>query len=392
MNLAAYFHLRTYGIQVSKTQSSNRLGKSFLNLIKSHGLHEDDVIAEHMILTTFNEETEFLSDSNTNSLKRNYMTYYWKVRKDFLEHIEDSMSHDSLIGSTISTRSKKSVSCVGDISYPSVPSHDKTKTSKVSEKYKPHDFHPNNFIHSFLLKPDFEGYRKNAKKELEENQNYVGEEFHREPKHPSTLMKMVKERRRTISPANDERRQVLPSKVIWDGTIDRFEVFRNNVEGSHGQIGAGYLFDSNFQEAYLERGVDCYVDFLDEVPSASQIKKDERALYGTLLSACQSGVGCRILIESRDKQDGIRSWCQLVQQYDTDGNINVRIKRLETVINTVFHLNYRGGLAKWIQDYEDAFTELALLGQKTWKDDEIKKRRFVQNTQNIGLIDTVLKN
>jgi hypothetical protein len=70
-----------------------------------------------------------------------------------------------------------------------------------------------------------------------------------------------------------------------------------------------YLFDSSFQEAYLERGVDCYVDFLDEVPSASQIKKDACALYGALLSACQSGVGRRILMENRDKQDGIRSWC-----------------------------------------------------------------------------------
>jgi hypothetical protein len=108
--------------------------------------------------------------------------------------------------------------------------------------------------------------------------------------------------------------------------------------------------------AYLERGVDCYVDFLDEVPSASQIKKDARALYGALLSAYQSGVGRRILMENRDKQDGIRSWCQLVQQYETDGNRNVRIKRLESVINTVFHRNYRGGLVRWIQDYEDAFT------------------------------------
>jgi hypothetical protein len=70
-----------------------------LNLIKeNHGLHEDDVIAEHMIPTTFNEETEFLSDSNTNSLKRHYMTFYWKVHKDFLDYIEDSMSEDSLIG------------------------------------------------------------------------------------------------------------------------------------------------------------------------------------------------------------------------------------------------------------------------------------------------------
>jgi hypothetical protein len=96
-------------------------------------------------------------------------------------------------------------------------------------------------------------------------------------------------------------------------------------------------------------------------------------------------------MESRDTPDGIRSWFQLVQQYETDANRNIRIKRLESVINTVFHPNYRGRLVKWIQEYEDAFTELALLGQKTWNDDEIKKRRFVQKAQNIGLVDIVFK-
>jgi hypothetical protein len=56
-------------------------------------------------------------------------------------------------------------------------------------------------------------------------------------------MKMVKEGTRTMSAVNDERRKVLPSKVICDGTIDRFEVFRNNVEGYcyYEQIGAGYF-------------------------------------------------------------------------------------------------------------------------------------------------------
>jgi hypothetical protein len=68
------------------------LGKSFFNLIKeNYGLHEDDVIAEHMIPTTLNKETEFLSDSNLNILKHHYMTFYSKVRKDFLDYIEDSM-------------------------------------------------------------------------------------------------------------------------------------------------------------------------------------------------------------------------------------------------------------------------------------------------------------
>jgi hypothetical protein len=127
--------------------------------------------------------------------------------------------------------------------------HD-TKTSKVSDKDNPHDFYHKNFNHGFLTKPDFEIYRNNSKKEFEENQNCIGDaEFHQDPDHSSTFMKMVKERTRTMSAVNDERRQVLPSKVIWDRTIDRFEVFRNNVEGHYGQIGPGYLFDSSFQEA-----------------------------------------------------------------------------------------------------------------------------------------------
>jgi hypothetical protein len=76
----------------------------------------------------------------------------------------------------------------------------------------------------------------------------------------------------------------------------------------------------------LEKGVDCYVDFMDELPIASQIKKDARALYGALLSACQGGIRRRILMENRTKQDGIRAWYQLINQYETDGNRNVRIK------------------------------------------------------------------
>jgi hypothetical protein len=99
------------------------------------------------------------------------------------------MPHDSLIGSTISTRFRKSVSCDSSISSPSVLSYD-TKASKVSEKDNPHDFYPRNFNHAFLPKPDFEGYQNNTKKESEENKNYVGdEEFHQAPDHPSSYIK-----------------------------------------------------------------------------------------------------------------------------------------------------------------------------------------------------------
>jgi hypothetical protein len=138
--LSSLFSRRDFRLKGLKFPRNNHQGlmirKVIFNLIKeTHGLHEDDVITEHMIPNTFNEETEFLSDItlNMNSLKHHFMTFYWKVRKDFLDYIEDSMYHDSLIGSTISTRSKKSVSCAGKISSTSVLSHD-TKASKKSEK------------------------------------------------------------------------------------------------------------------------------------------------------------------------------------------------------------------------------------------------------------------
>jgi hypothetical protein len=51
---------------------------------------------------------------------------------------------------------------------------------------------------------------------------------------------------------------------------------------------------------------------------------------------------------------------------ETDGNRNVRIKKLENVNTTVFHRHYKGGLFKWVPGYEDAFTELVLLDQTTW--------------------------
>jgi hypothetical protein len=160
------------------------------------------------------------------------------------------VSYDSLTGYTINTRSKKNFCCASKISSPSTLSHD-TKTSKSSEKDNPHDFYPKNFNHAFLPKPDFEGYRNNSRKEFEENQNHVGdEEFHQEPDHPSTFMKMVKERTHTMSAVNDERLQVLTPKVIWDGTIDRSVVFRTMLKVIMDKLVlAVYLFDSCFQEA-----------------------------------------------------------------------------------------------------------------------------------------------
>jgi hypothetical protein len=88
------------------------------------------------------------------------------------------------------------------------------------------DFYPKHLNHAFMPKPDFEGYRNDVKKSYEEEQYPSGREEHQMPDHPVTFMKMIKGRSQALSAANDERRQVLPSRVIWDGSIDRFELYR----------------------------------------------------------------------------------------------------------------------------------------------------------------------
>jgi hypothetical protein len=96
-------------------------------------------------------------------LKEHYMACYWQMKKDFLDFLEDFATKDSLIGSTISTRSKKTVSCASKISSPSVVSED-TQVSKASAKSNVHDFYSKHLNHALMPKPDFEGNRNDFKR------------------------------------------------------------------------------------------------------------------------------------------------------------------------------------------------------------------------------------
>jgi hypothetical protein len=141
-----------------------------------------------------------------------------------------------------------------------------------------------------MPKPYFEGYRQEAKKQYEGDESspsLLDEILHQIPESASTFMTRIRQGSLGKKAAKDERHQVLNPRVTWGGSIDCFEVFGNNLEGHKGQSGAGYLFDPDFQTAYLERGTDCFVDFLDAVSSAFQIKKDTLEFYGALLRVFQ---------------------------------------------------------------------------------------------------------
>jgi hypothetical protein len=140
------------------------LGRSFKLLIKEKaGLDEQADIAKSLIPSSFEEETSFLDEDGMSKLKEHYMAYYRQMRKDFLDYLEDFVTQDSLIGSSISTRSRKTVSCASKISSPSDVSED-TKVSKSSNKSNVQDLYPNHINHAFMPKPDFDGYRNDVKK------------------------------------------------------------------------------------------------------------------------------------------------------------------------------------------------------------------------------------
>jgi hypothetical protein len=139
------------------------LGKFFKTLIKEKcGLDDDSGVTERLIPSTFDEETNFLSTENIETLRIDYMARYWHIRKDILNNLEDFTTQDSLIASTISTRSNKHESSVSKVSSPSVLS-DNTDISKTSAKSNAHDFYPKHLNHAFMQKPDFERYRNEMK-------------------------------------------------------------------------------------------------------------------------------------------------------------------------------------------------------------------------------------
>ena len=380
------------------------LGSSFHTFLRqqSHVGHQEQ-LPRRDIPSTLEDTETFLHSVDVNTIVRLYKQCYWRMRTQWLNFLDDNLPTDSggsilgsyiggkpreLIGSPSSHQSK------GGSRYSAYSKKSKvSKHSQSSKKSKPPprvatgegddvsvlselSEAKSNLTHAFVKYGERRGSRNK-------------DDF--EPDTASKFVRTFKKNNTPVPTTKDEKRQVLPARVIWEGDLSLFEDFRNRVEGHYAQTGAGYLFSEDFQSAYLKDGSSCYVDFIDEVHSESQVKKDVKALYGALTCACQAGVGRTVLLEYRKTQDGLRAWHKLVKKYEADGNKNIRIKKLEEIISINFHRRYKGGLTKWIQDYENAFSELVTLDQDAWMSDDAKKRRIIQNAQHIGLSTTLLE-
>ena len=105
----------------------------------------------------------------------------------------------------------------------------------------------------------------------------------------------------------------LPPRYTWDGDMDKFEDFQNQLEGHYQQVDAGYLFRFDFQRVYILEGPECYSHFSDYVRSKAQMITDIAALYGAFKAACKQGVGKSILKRYSNTQDGLKAWLTMVE-------------------------------------------------------------------------------
>ena len=326
-----------------------------------------------------------------------FITAYPAIHQAWQAAVDDHL--DNLVGTTIVTHTSRSVrrnrSKGGSRSYRSANSNNITSSHQSFNSIDNSSEVSSLGITSSAAKRAF----LPTPEDIQATQDMIREQ-QAETAPPATPMDLdarhafylkTAQRASLLSPSKYEKRPPLPARIIWSGNLGEFEYFRDKVEGHYAQIGAGYLFDEDIQQKFLEKGFEAILDFPDEGISTIQFKKDVGALYGALRSACQSGVGKTILFEHRAKQDGVRAWIALKHKYDADGNKDLQIKRLENIIGTKFYRRYKGGLLQWVQDYENAFAELVHLGEEAWIKDSSRKRRILQNADDTGLNPTIMQ-
>ena len=69
----------------------------------------------------------------------------------------------------------------------------------------------------------------------------------------------------------------------------------------------------------------------------------------------------KYIIKYRRETDGIKVWTDLSATQDNDGNKQVREARLTRITTQEYDRNYTGGLMKYLDDIDDAYSGLDML-------------------------------
>ena len=173
----------------------------------------------------------------------------------------------------------------------------------------------------------------------------------------------------------------LPAKIQWDGTTTGFQEYKVAVEGFYTQMYADYLFDKRFQQLYVKHGPAQTVDhpLLPKYIKISrpQLEEAKVHLFGAIKQTTKkSNTVLKFIYRHSEARDGILVWIDLCNTQDNDGNVDVREAKLIRITNQQYSSHYPGGLMKYLDDIDDAYAGLDVLGNK------FTSRQKMQNLLN----------
>ena len=163
------------------------------------------------------------------------------------------------------------------------------------------------------------------------------------------------------------------------------------------QVGAGYLVHHDFQTSYLKylaNGID-YLDSEDYAisypdNSMAQAKLDRTYLDGMLVSSNRRDGERKLLLKHQRTHDGILAWIEFLCDYDNHGSEEIRITKLESLINDRFSSKYPGGLIKYIDTLQANLNELDTLLTDSYSDGQ-KFRILYRNLIHVQSLKHLLQ-
>ena len=197
----------------------------------------------------------------------------------------------------------------------------------------------------------------------------------------------------SYSPTNQNIRGCLPAKLQWDGTTAGFQDYKYAIEGFYTQCNAAYLFDPTFHKIYIEVGPSRSLDHPD-LPryikvSRSELEAARTHLFGAIQqSTRKSNIIRKHINKHKDVRDGIKVWIDLAKTQDNDGNSDVRESRLLRITTQLYSPSYPGGLARYLDDINDAYSGLEVLDN--YYTDHQKIHALLTNLQISGVNDFLL--
>ena len=175
-------------------------------------------------------------------------------------------------------------------------------------------------------------------------------------------------------------------KAQWDGTSRTFRQFARSLEGHMLQVGAGYTMTKHFYKQYttLKHYLHSDAFWHEYCISIPQAKYDITYLYGILKSATATKEN-KTLNRHKESRDGIRTWHELVKEYQHGGTIEIRVKSLESTAASKFSPHLHGTIDTFLNDLEGTLAELMTLIPTEYP--EARARKIILSS--VGHIDSI---